>query len=65
MKMLQQCLSIQILYLVANAGRGTTERGTRHERTRDETRMNAALRSLVPRPAFAKKYRDCRADALL
>ena len=41
------------------------ERGTRHERTRDETRLNAALRSLVPRPAFAKKYRDCRADALL
>ena len=41
------------------------ERGTRHDRTRDETRLNAALRSLVPRPAFAKKYRDCRADALL
>ena len=34
------------------------ERGTRHERTRDETQSNAALRSLVPRPAFAKKYRD-------
>ena len=35
-----------------------SERGTRHERTRDETRLNAALRSLAPRPAFAKKYRD-------
>gem|GEM_PF-5018128 len=32
-----------------------SERGTRHDRTRDETRSNAGGRSLVPRPAFANK----------
>ena len=35
------------------------ERGRRHDRTRDGTRLNAERRSIVPRPAFADKYRVC------
>ena len=34
------------------------ERGRRHDRTRDGTRLNAERRSIVPRPAFADKYRE-------
>ena len=37
----------QSLYLSANAGRGTTERGTRRNRTQGETRLNAGGRSLT------------------
>ena len=37
----------QSLYLSANAGRGTTERGTRRNRTRGGTRSNAGGRSLT------------------
>ena len=37
----------QSLFLSANAGRGTTERGTRRNRTRGETRLNAGGRSLT------------------
>ena len=36
----------QSLFLSANAGRGTTERGTRRNRTQGETRSNAGGRSL-------------------
>jgi len=35
----------QSLFLSANAGRGTTERGTRRNRTQGETRSNAGRRS--------------------
>lgn len=35
----------QSLFLSANAGRGTTERGTRRERTWDKTRSNVGRRS--------------------
>ena len=34
------------------------ERGRRHDRTRDGTRLNAERHSIVPRPAFADKYRE-------
>ena len=34
------------------------ERGRRHDRTWDGTRLNAERRSIVPRPAFADKYRE-------
>ncbi len=37
----------QSLFLSANAGRGTTERGTRRNRTQGETRLNAGGRSLT------------------
>ena len=37
----------QSLYLSANAGRGTPERGTRRNRTQAETRSNAGGRSLT------------------
>ena len=37
----------QSLYLSANAGRGTTERGTRRNQTQGETRLNAGGRSLT------------------
>ena len=35
-----------------------SERGTRHDRTRDEVRPHAGWRSVVLRPAFAGKYRE-------
>lgn len=38
-------LLIQSLYFLANAGRGTSERGMRHDRTQGETRSNAGRRS--------------------
>ena len=44
----------QSLYFLANAGRGTTERGTRCNRTRDETRSNAGGRSLKSSKMGAK-----------
>lgn len=37
----------QSLYLSANAGLGTTERGTRRNQTQGETRLNAGGRSLT------------------
>ncbi len=37
----------QSLFLSANAGRGTTERGTRRNRTQADTRSNAGGRSLT------------------
>lgn len=37
----------QSLFLSANAGRGTTERGTRRNQTQGETRLNAGGRSLT------------------
>ena len=37
----------QSLFLSANTGRGTTERGTRRNRTQAETRLNAGGRSLT------------------
>ena len=46
MPVAETSFSFQSLYFLANAGRGTTERRTRHNRTRDETRTNAGGRSL-------------------
>ena len=37
----------QSIFLSANAGRGTTERGTRRNQTQGETRLNAGGRSLT------------------
>ena len=42
-----------------------SERGTRHDRTQDERRSNAGRDAIERRTAFAIKYRDSRADALL
>ena len=41
-----------------NAGRGTTERGTRRNRTWDETQSNAGRDAIERGRAFADKYRD-------
>ena len=38
--------SLHSIYFLANAGRGTTERGARRNRTQGETRLNAGGRSL-------------------
>lgn len=57
-KMPRKRLSIFFSMLVS-------ERGTRHDRTQEETRPHAGRRSVVPRPACADKYRERRADALL
>ena len=43
----ERTLAPQSLFLSANAGRGTTERGTRRNRTQGETRLNAGGRSLT------------------
>ena len=43
----EQTFAPQSLFLSANAGRGTTERGTRRNRTQGETRLNAGGRSLT------------------
>ena len=43
----ERTFASQSLFLTANAGRGTTERGTRRNRTQGETRLNAGGRSLT------------------
>lgn len=55
----------QSLFLSANAGRGTTERGTRHDRTWDETQSNAGRDAIERGRAFADKYRDYDENMLI
>ena len=43
------------LYFLTNAGRGTSERGTRYGRTWDETQSNAGRRSLKSIGTLAKR----------
>ena len=47
MKEKSNASALQSLYLSANAGLGTTERGTRRNQTQGETRLNAGGRSLT------------------
>lgn len=55
MTVLQQCLSIQILYLITNAGRGTSERGMRRNRTPPCVRSCLVPRSLKSIGTEARK----------
>ena len=63
MPVAETSFSFQSLYFLANAGRGTTERGTRHDRTRDETQSNAGRDTIERRTRYDRTQDEIRSNA--